>query len=58
MFQAHAINEVIVVVGLRDVGSTLSLVPLLLGHDNKNYCCEIPFLEIGMCFWASETFIL
>ena len=50
MFQAHAINEVIVFEGLRDVGSTLSLVPLLLGQDNKNYCCEIPFLEIGMCF--------
>ena len=50
MFQAHAINEVIVFEGLRDVGYTLSLVPLLLGYDNKNFCYEIPFLEIGMCF--------
>ena len=50
MFHAHAINEVILFEDLPDVGSTLSLVPLLPGHDNKNCCREIPFLEIGLCF--------
>ena len=41
MFQARAINEVRVFEGLREVGPTLSLVHLLLGHDNNNYYSEI-----------------
>ena len=37
------LNEAIVFEGPREVGPTLYLVPLLLGHDNNNYSCEIMY---------------